>query len=175
MFSQNEVWVPWPPVCMCAQSPQQTSIPWGHQRWPASRAQRCPAAASRKVAATSSPPPPHPPPSPLRLDRRMLLLPVPMETRSCAADGDGRMLPPFAGCTLLLQPKAPNVEVNPSPPGRQTGRTRANTSQSQPEVHNPSKGVTLKPTVKSPSPLDANITEEKLQQHRLKSQNVTQI
>lgn len=91
--------------------------------------------------------------------------------------------PTFAGCTLLLQPKAPNAEANPSPPSMQTPQgtqqTGANSSQSQPEIHSLSKGVMLNPTIKSPSSLDAPITRqgpaERLQKHKLKSQNVTQI
>lgn len=79
-------------------------------------------------------------------------------------------------------PKAPNTEANPSPPGvqtpRGTGRAGANSSQSQPEMHSLSKDVTLKPTIKSPShwiPSQGKGQKKKLQKHRLKSQNMTQI
>lgn len=119
--------------------------------------------------------------SPAGLDQRMLLLQVPMETRSHAAEGEGCQLPPCAGCTpnprlLALetccwQPKGTRHrgKLLPIPTwctNTSRDRTRAKSSQSQPEMYSSSKAVTPKSSVKSPSLLDATITrqgpEEKL-------------
>lgn len=88
-----------------------------------------------------------------------------MAKAACSHPSQVHPTPPATGTPGLpghSRQKAPNMEANPSPDSVQTPqgteRAGANSSQSQPEMHKPSKGITLNPVIKSPSPLDATIT-----------------
>lgn len=171
--SQKELQVSCTSVHWCSEPAADPSP----QSWLVIRAQCCPFTASGKVAALS------------------LSSPAGLEDAPAAGShGDTELkeraasshpaqgAPQTPSCWhcrhAACSPKAPHGGkliptwyTNPS-----RDKTRANSAQSQPEMYGSSKAVTPKSSVKSPTLLGkARARRKKLQKHRLRSQNMTQM